>query len=71
MSRLAATRVTESDDDDETIAGHGNNRQHDVVLSREEFDLLQAFHKLIPVPALSSGITRVVCDEELQVGDEA
>ncbi|EQC32693.1 hypothetical protein SDRG_09667 [Saprolegnia diclina VS20] len=67
MSRSAATRLVESDDDDE----YGNNSQHDVVLSREDFDLLQAFHKLIPVPALASGITRVVCDEELQVGDEA
>ncbi|OQS02962.1 hypothetical protein THRCLA_21280, partial [Thraustotheca clavata] len=43
---------------------------NDVILSREEYALLHAFHKLIPVPAIASGITRIVCEEELQVPEE-
>ncbi|KAF0685428.1 Aste57867_22694 [Aphanomyces stellatus] len=44
--------------------------ENDIVLGRADYDLLQAFHRLFPLPALSSGITRVICDEELQIADE-
>ncbi|OQR98926.1 hypothetical protein ACHHYP_07592 [Achlya hypogyna] len=46
------------------------DNNNDVVLSRQEYELLKAFHKLIPVPAIASGITRIICEEELQVRDE-
>lgn len=42
----------------------------EIVLSREEFDMLQAFHRVIPLPALSSSILRVYVDEDLQVPDD-
>ncbi|ETV91384.1 hypothetical protein H310_14059 [Aphanomyces invadans] len=47
-----------------------DDSSHDIVLSREDYDLLHAFHRLIPLPALSSGITRIVCEEDLQVPDD-
>lgn len=41
----------------------------EIFLSRDEFDMLQAFHCVIPLPALSSNILRVFVDEDLQVPD--
>ncbi|KAL3673004.1 hypothetical protein V7S43_002301 [Phytophthora oleae] len=39
----------------------------DMVLSKEEFDMLQAFHRFVPLPALTSNILRVYCEDDLQV----
>ncbi|OWZ11544.1 hypothetical protein PHMEG_00015423 [Phytophthora megakarya] len=39
----------------------------EIVLSKEEFDMLHAFHRFVPLPALSSRILRVYCEDDLQV----
>ncbi|GMF21276.1 unnamed protein product [Phytophthora fragariaefolia] len=39
----------------------------EMVLSKEEFDMLQAFHRFVPLPALTSRILRVYCEDDLQV----
>ncbi|KAG7382015.1 hypothetical protein PHYPSEUDO_005376 [Phytophthora pseudosyringae] len=39
----------------------------EMVLSKDEFDMLQAFHRFVPLPALTSRILRVLCEDDLQV----
>ncbi|TYZ68469.1 hypothetical protein PybrP1_011024 [[Pythium] brassicae (nom. inval.)] len=39
----------------------------DLILSREDFAMLHALHRFVPLPALSSNILRVICDDDLQV----
>ncbi|KAG2769993.1 hypothetical protein PC116_g23472 [Phytophthora cactorum] len=38
-----------------------------MVLSKEEFDMLQTFHRFVPLPALSSRNLRVYCEDDMQV----
>ncbi|KAF1314410.1 Dual specificity protein phosphatase, partial [Globisporangium splendens] len=46
----------------------GCNR--DLILSRDEFEMLHALHRFVPLPALSSNILRIVCDNDLEVTHE-
>ena len=39
----------------------------DLILSKHEYQLLQDFHRKCPIPALQSGATILVCDEELEI----
>ncbi|RLN53673.1 hypothetical protein BBJ28_00014811, partial [Nothophytophthora sp. Chile5] len=41
--------------------------EREMVLSKEEFDMLQTFHRFVPLPALTSRILRVYCEDDLQV----
>ncbi|GMF26292.1 unnamed protein product [Phytophthora lilii] len=43
----------------------------EMVLSKEEFDMLQAFHRFVPLPALTSRILRIYCEDDLQVPEAA
>ncbi|EGZ23305.1 hypothetical protein PHYSODRAFT_324532 [Phytophthora sojae] len=56
-------QATGSDDDDLDLT----SADCEMVLSKEEFDMLQAFHRFVPLPALSSRILRVYCEDDLQV----
>ena len=49
------------------MAKSGQEEPQDLVLSKHEYQLLQAFHRKCPIPALQCGATRLVCDEELEI----
>lgn len=54
---------------DEERVGGGDDADREIFLSREEFAMLQAFHRAIPVPALAANILQVYVDEDLEVPD--
>lgn len=45
----------------------GTSAECEMVLSKEDFEMLQAFHRFVPLPALTSRILRVLCEDDLQV----
>ncbi|TMW61690.1 hypothetical protein Poli38472_010753 [Pythium oligandrum] len=63
--RIDAAATSDSDDDDDDDAV-----ERDLILSKDDVLLLRAFHRMIPLPALSSRIVRVLCDSELEVPEE-
>ncbi|KAL4106843.1 hypothetical protein PRIC1_004882 [Phytophthora ramorum] len=56
-------QAASSDDDDLDLA----SADCEMVLSKEEFEMLQTFHRFVPLPALTSRILRVYCEDDLQV----
>jgi hypothetical protein len=56
---------------EEGVTGENDDTGREIFLSRDEFDMLQALHRVIPLPALSSNILRVFVDEDLQVPEMA
>ncbi|KAK1933704.1 hypothetical protein P3T76_011918 [Phytophthora citrophthora] len=57
-----ARRLVDTKDEVDSMAN-----DCDMVLSKEEFEMLQAFHRFVPLPALTSNILRVFCEDDLQV----
>ncbi|KAE9019849.1 hypothetical protein PR003_g12796 [Phytophthora rubi] len=62
-AREIRCQAASSDDDDLDFT----SAECEMVLSKEEFDILQAFHRFVPLPALTSRILRVYCEDDLQV----
>lgn len=56
---------------EEGTVGEDDDTGREIFLSRDEFDMLQALHRVIPLPALSSNILRVFVDEDLHVPELA
>ncbi|GAB9473167.1 hypothetical protein Gpo141_00010324 [Globisporangium polare] len=42
----------------------------DMILSKEDFEMLHVLHRFVPLPALSSKILRIICDDDLEVAHE-
>ncbi|KAG6599657.1 uncharacterized protein IUM83_19376 [Phytophthora cinnamomi] len=66
-AREIRDQAADSDNDDVDL----NSAECEMVLSKEEFDMLQSFHRFIPLPALTSRILRVYCEDDLQVPEAA
>ncbi|ETN19028.1 hypothetical protein PPTG_21398 [Phytophthora nicotianae INRA-310] len=64
MARKNTRGVRASTDEGDLVLGSANC---EMILSKEEFDMLQAFHRFVPLPALTSRILRVYCEDDLQV----
>jgi hypothetical protein len=62
-ARGARGQAAAGDEDDVGLA----STECEMVLAKDEFDMLQAFHRLVPLPALTSRILRVYCEDDLQV----
>lgn len=58
------TGQNEDEDDEE------EEEELEMVLSKDDYEMLQAFHRFVPLPALRSKIVRLLCEEDLQVAED-
>ena len=50
--------------------GSGSGGDRDLVLDKEELDMLQALNSFVPIPSLSLGVVRPVSKDSLEVEDD-